>query len=199
MRAALDTARNRREKYRDNIRYVFGATADLYYDTWGDFFHFAIFEPGETAADFDVALERTHGQYFDTIRGQESRRILELATGGGAFAVWMAARTDAEVVGVDLCEIQLDRARVRGAASGLPNVRFVKHDIMRLDELDTAPFDAAVFLDAACYLPDKTSALRCIATRLRTGARLLLVDWCRAEEATTLQEELILEPFYRAW
>lgn len=70
---------------------------------------------------------------------------------------------------------------------------------MLVDSLDEAPFDAAVCLDAACYLPDKSAALRAIATRLRPGAKFLLVDWCRAEAPTALQSELILEPFYRYW
>ena len=54
-------------------------------------------------------------------------------------------------------------------------------------------------LDAACYLPDKRQALRGIGERLRSGARLQLVDWCRSESVTALQDELIFEPFYRAW
>lgn len=70
---------------------------------------------------------------------------------------------------------------------------------MKIADLDGEPFDAAVFLDAACYLPDKRAALDGIATRLRRGARLLLVDWCRPEEVTALQEEMIIEPFYRYW
>jgi sterol 24-C-methyltransferase len=111
----------------------------------------------------------------------------------------MAARTRGEVVGVDISDVQLARARARLAATQLQNLRFVEHDIMCLDELDERPFDAAVCLDAACYLPDKRGALRSVATRLRPGARLLLVDWCRSEHATGLQKELILEPFYGAW
>lgn len=203
----LETAALRRDRYRENMRYVFGATAGLYYAYWGDFFHFAVFEEGEEcsdgSADFAAALERTHERYFDAIGGAGARRILELATGGGAFAAWMAARTDGEVVGVDISDIQIARARQRLADRQLPNLRFVEHDIMRLDELDTppfdTPFDAAICLDAGCYFPDKRAALHSIATRLRTRARFLLVDWCRAERVTGLEEELVLEPFYRAW
>jgi ubiquinone/menaquinone biosynthesis C-methylase UbiE len=196
---ALETPQKRRERYRDNVRYVFGATADLYYAYWGDFFHLALFDGAGESMDFAEALERTHERYFAAIRGAEASRILDLATGGGAFAAWMAARARGEVVGVDISEVQLARARARLAASGLRNLRFIEHDIMRLDELEDEPFDAAVCLDAACYLPDKHVALRSIATQLRRGARFLLVDWCRSELATGLQEELILEPFYRAW
>lgn len=197
--STLETTQERRERYLENMRFVFGATADLYYAFWGDFFHFAIFEAENSPAEFAEALERTHERYFAAIDGASARRILELATGGGAFAAWMAARTQGDVIGIDISDVQLARARARLAASGLQNLRFIEHDIMRLEDLDERVFDAAVCLDAACYLPDKSAALRSVATRLRPGARLLLVDWCRSEYATALQEELILDPFYQAW
>lgn len=205
--AAIDTAAARtlatrtlrRTHYRDNVRYVFAATADLYYAYWGEFLHFAVFEPGEDEQDYDRALERTHHRYFEAINGPLAHRILELATGAGAFAAWMAERTAAEVVGMDLSDAQLAYAQRRLARTGLRNLRFAEHDIMRLHEFKERCFDAAVCLDAACYLPDKPRALRSIATRLTPGAKFLLVDWCRPERVTPFQEKLLLEPFYRLW
>jgi SAM-dependent methyltransferase len=195
----VDTAKARRHNYRENMRCVFGVASDLYYANWGEFFHLAIFEEGDDRAAFGAAFERTHQRYFEAIGGTRARRILELASGGGAFAEWMAERTQGEVVGVDLSDAQLKHARQRLAQRPRSNLRFVKHDIMHLADLKEDPFDAVVYMDAACYLPDKAAALRGIATRLRPGGRLLLIDWCRPERATSLQEELILEPFYRYW
>lgn len=196
MRATCD---ERREHYRELIPLVFDATAELYYTHWGEFFHLAIFEEGDDLADFDGALERTHQRYFEAIGGASAGRILELGAGGGGFAEWMARRTRGEVVGVDLCEAQLAHARSRVCGGRLPNLRFLQHDAMRISELDEPPFDATVCLDAACYFPDKGCALREVTTRLHPGGRFLLVDWCRAKHPRGLQEEMILEPFYRYW
>lgn len=195
----LETAQQQREGYRTNIPFVFAATAGLYYDQSGEFFHLAVFEEGDDPEDFAGALARTHERYFHALGGTEAGRILELETGGGAFAAWMAERMAGEVLGIDLSPVQLARGRKRYADGRHENLRFIEHDIMLVDSLDEAPFDAAVCLDAACYLPDKSAALRAIATRLRTGGKFLLADWCRAEEPTALQSELILEPFYRYW
>lgn len=184
---------------RADIPFVFAATADLYYAHWGEFFHLALFDEGDDLTDFPGAFERTHERYFRSIRGADVGRILELASGGGAFSAWMAQRTNAEVVGVDISPVQLARAFKRTKGGKHPNLHFVEHDIMRISDLDEVPFDAAVFMDAACYLPDKHAALRGIATKLRSGARFLLIDWCRPERMAALQEELILEPFYRYW
>lgn len=174
-------------------------TADLYYAHWGEFFHLAIFDNNDEATDFERAYEKTHQRYFQSIKASDAGRIIELASGGGAFSAWMAARTRGEVVGIDISPGQLAHARRRLKKENHANLRFVEHDIMRIDELNEGPFDAAVFLDAACYLPDKHAALRGIAPRLRKGARFLLVDWCRPEDVTALQHELILEPFYHYW
>ncbi len=193
------STQGRRQHYRENMLLGFDALGDLYYTYWGEFFHLALFEPGDDPADLAAAYQRTHQRYLEAIDGAAARRILDVACGGGALSAWLADHTSAEVVGVDLSSGQLTHARRWLADGRRPNLRFVQHDVMHLDELAEQPFDAALCLDAACYLPDRGAALRGIATRLRSGGRLLLVDWCRVERSTALQQELILEPLCRYW
>jgi SAM-dependent methyltransferase len=193
------TARARRQHYRENMLTGFDALAELYYACWGEFFHLAVFQPGDDPADLAAAYQRTHERYLEALGGAAARRILDVACGGGALSAWLADRTTAQVVGVDLSGGQLAHARRWLAGGRRPNLRFVQHDVMRLGELAEPPFDAAICLDAACYLPHRRAALRQIASRLRPGGRLLLVDWCRVERPAALQRELILEPLCRYW
>lgn len=200
--ATVATARERRQHYRENMLTGFDALAEFYYAYWGEFFHLAVFEAGDDPADLAAAYQRTHQRYLEAVGGTAARRILDVACGGGALSAWLADHTTAAVVGVDLSGGQLAHARRWLAGGRRPNLRFLQHDIMHLndlDDLDEPPFDAAICLDAACYLPDRRAALRAIAARLRPGGRLLLVDWCRAERPTALQRELILEPLCRYW
>jgi SAM-dependent methyltransferase len=177
----------------------FNALAELYYTYWGEFFHLAVFEPGDDPTDAATAYRQTHERYLQAIGGTAAGRILDVACGGGALSAWLADHTDAQVLGVDLSDSQLAHARRLLADGQRPNLRFVQQDVMRLSDLSEPPFDAAICLDAACYLPDRAAALREIATRLRPGGRLLLVDWCRADRMTALQRELIVEPLCRYW
>ena len=193
------TARARRQHYRHNMLTGFDALAELYYAYWGEFFHLAVFGPGEDPADLAGAYQRTHQRYLEAIGGTAARRILDVACGGGALSAWLADHTTAQVVGVDLSDSQLAHARRWIAGGRRPNLRFLQHDLMHLDDLAEPPFDAAICLDAACYLPDRRAALHRIAARLRPAGRLLLVDWCRAERPAALQRELILEPLCRYW
>jgi 2-polyprenyl-3-methyl-5-hydroxy-6-metoxy-1,4-benzoquinol methylase len=195
----IASTQERRRHYRENMLVGFDALADLYYEYWGEFFHLALFGPDDDPADLTAAYQRTHERYLEEIEGAAAARILDVACGGGALSAWLADHTPAEVVGVDLSSGQLAHARRWVADGRRPNLRFVQHDAMCLDELAEQPFDAALCLDAACYLPDRQAALRGIASRLKPGGRLLLVDWCQIEDPTAVQRELILEPLCRYW
>jgi SAM-dependent methyltransferase len=193
------SAQERRRHYRENLPMGFDALGELYYTYWGEFLHLAVFDPGDDLGDLTAAYQRTHERYLEAIDGAAAQRIVDVACGGGALSAWLADHTKAEVVGVDLSAGQLTHARRWLAGGRRPNLRFARQDVMQLDEFDEPPFDAAICLDAACYLPDRQAALRGIAARLRPGGRLLLVDWCRTERPAALQRELVLEPLCRYW
>jgi sterol 24-C-methyltransferase len=183
----------------ERVQAGFDALSELYYRYWGEYFHLAIAEDGDDPEDLAGRYERTHRRYFEAILGSSRRRILELSCGGGAFSAWMADRTTAEVVGVDRSKTQLSHARANYLSAARPNLRFRRGDAMELEQLDEAPFDAAVCLDAACYYPDRPAVLRGMASRLEPEARFLLVDWCQSPSTTALQRELILQPLCRLW
>ncbi len=186
-----------RDNHRENMERMFAAVSDLYAEHWHDFFHFALFEPGETPgsdSDWDSAFERTHRLFAEALDARPGREILELACGRGGFAHWLATETGANVTGIDISQAQLSHARRRRG----PNLRFLHHDIMEVDALDQR-FDSVVFMDADCYLPDKGEAIRRIASVMKPGARFLLIAWCARDRLADHQRELVLEPFMRFW
>ena len=78
------------------------------------------------------------------------------------------------------------------------NLRFKVYDVMKIDEIEEK-FDAIVYLDAACYLPDKELALEKIKKVMNPGARLLVLDWCKKQGLNSAQERLVLHPFMKYW
>ncbi len=200
----LQRTRRPAARRRADVQLGFDALSDLYYRYWGEYFHLALREP-DAAQDADALArdyDRTHERYLAAVRGQGAERILEVSCGGGALSAWLADRTGASVVGVDQSAGQLSRARQRTAGGQRPSLRFVQGEVDRLAELaelGTDPYDAALCLDAACYYPDRRRAFRQVAARLRPGGRLLVVDWCAAEDVTPLQRQLLLDPLARLW
>lgn len=181
-----------RERYRESVERTFAAVSDLYAEYWNDYFHFALFPSKD--ASWDEAFEHTHREYARALQLQHARKVLELACGRGGFARFLAKNSDADVLAVDWSRTQLARARKHQ----LPNLRFRRQDVMEIDTLGDT-FDAVVCLDAACYLPDKRLAVERIASVVAPGGRFLLVDWCRREGLSRLQEELVLLPFMESW
>ncbi|MBP2312564.1 SAM-dependent methyltransferase [Azospirillum soli] len=181
-----------RDHHAENMERMFAAVGDLYAEQWGDFFHFAIYE--DPAEDRDAAFAHTHRRYADALRVAEAAKVLELACGRGGFTDFLAANTQGDVLGIDISRAQLSHAMRHRR----PNLRFRHHDIMRVDELGET-FDAVAFMDADCYLPDKGAALGSIARVMASGARFLLIAWCKRDGLSGLQEELVLHPFMRFW
>lgn len=179
-------------RYRQLMPDMFAAVSDLYGRYWSDFFHFAVFQ--DDAEPWADALDRTHRTYMDELRLAGASRVLEMACGRGALTEILADNTRAEVLGIDISPGQLRHALRRKR----PNLAYLQHDIMAVDELPGI-FDAALCLDAFCYLPDKRAAIEGIASVLAPAARLLIVDWCRRPGVNGLQEELVLRPFMRGW
>lgn len=181
-----------RENYEESMERMFAAVSDLYAEYWNDFFHFALFEDAEQSRD--SAFRSTHRRYLDALRVGRAEKVLELACGRGGFTNVLAENTTGGVLGIDISRAQLAHAR----RYRRPNLRFKRHDIMKVDELGET-FDAVVLLDADCYLPDKRMAVEKISKIMNPGSRFLMLAWCRRSGLNRIQEELVLSPFMRYW
>lgn len=181
-----------KEKYAESMERMFAAVSDLYAEYWNDFFHFALFK--DEKESWESAFKNTHKKYIEALRIKDARKVLELACGRGGFTNVLAENTSGEVLGIDISRSQLSHTK----RFKRPNLRFKRHDIMKIDELGEK-FDAVVFMDADCYLPDKRLAVEKISKIMNPGARFLLIGWCKKSGLNQIQEELVLHPFMKYW
>jgi SAM-dependent methyltransferase len=128
---------------------------------------------GESYHPGGVALTRCLTQQ---LRLQPGERVLDIASGIGTTALLVAAERDVSVVGIDLGDAQVAKARRRAANASLDGrVRFQVGDAEQLP-VDDATFDAAVCECAFCTFPDKPTAARELARVLRPGGRVGISD-----------------------
>ena len=107
-------------------------------------------------------------------------RVLDVASGKGASAFFLAEQFGCHVVGVDYGGQNVANANDLADVKGLPSrVRFERGDAERLPFLD-ASFDAVLCECALCTFPDKFAAAREFARVLRLNGQLGLSDLTRA-------------------
>ncbi len=97
-------------------------------------------------------------------------RVLDFACGGGVTSAWMASR-GATVVGVDLSEVSLTRARAVNEALGLDSTF-----VLGLDELASAPPFDAVVGRYALHHTNVPSTATALASLIRSGGKGAFVE-----------------------
>ena len=104
--------------------------------------------------------------------------VLDLCCGTGASALPAAERVGpaGRVLGLDLAENLIRRARVKATIRRLDNVELRVEDLERAD-LPAGLFDAVVCVFGLFFLPDMKGALRRMWSWVRPGGQLAVTTW----------------------
>ncbi len=132
--------------------------------------------------DFYDAELRAHHEHLRAAYGiSPGDEVVDIGCGTG-LTTREAARAAAPggVVGVDVSERMLERARQLTAAEGLDNVRYELGDA-EMHRFDPAGFDVAISRFGTMFFADPAAAFANIAAALRPEARLVLLVWQRRE------------------
>lgn len=124
-----------------------------------------------------VANAAEHERYRWTLAALGDRRFaraLEVGCSLGTFTEMLAGHCD-EVLGTDVSEVSVQRARERLAA--LEHVRVERSALPEV--MPAGPFDLVVCADVICYwtAPRLIDALRAMEDQLAPGGLLLLVHY----------------------
>lgn len=139
----------------------------------GDSFH-----PG------GVGLTKRLGEKLELKPGM---RLLDVASGKGESAIFLAQTFGCEVVGIDYGSRNVEESGARAAAAGVqPLVSFETGDAEKIAHADTS-FDAIICECAFCTFPNKSTAAQEFVRVLKPGGQVGLSDLTRAE---TLPPEL---------
>ncbi len=154
------------------LRATDGARAafEAVYARWND--------PWAAASPLYRYQRRKYEQVVGMLAGRHFRRALDLGCGLGLLAQLLAPHVD-ELLGLDIAEAAVERARQRAAA--FPNLRFEQADILDLPRTLDHSFDLVLLADTLYYLSpldDATlerMALR-VADLLAPGGLCVLVN-----------------------
>ena len=133
--------------------------------------------------DFYDAELRAHHEHFRAAYGiSTGDEVVDIGCGTG-LTTREAARAAApgRVVGVDVSERMIERARQVTAAEQLDNLRYELGDA-QVHRFDPAGFDVAMSRFGTMFFSDPAAAFANIAAALRPEARLVLLVWQRRED-----------------
>lgn len=145
--------------------------AALYSSEWARLLLGESFHPGGLALT---------GRLGEWLRLGPGDRVLDVASGLGTTAIFLAEHFGSRVVGVDFAEASVREATTRAAQAGLADlVRFERGDAEGLPVPDGS-VDAVICECAFCAFPDKARAAAEFARALRPGGRIGLSDLTRS-------------------
>jgi SAM-dependent methyltransferase len=118
--------------------------------------------------------------------------VIEIASGSGGPALYMARSTGARVTGLDVNESGVATSNAIAANAGLSDrVRFQLGDANARAPFNDNSFDALVCMDSMNHFPNRAAVLREWHRLLRPGGRAMFTDPCMITGPVT-NEELAL-------
>lgn len=129
---------------------------------------------------------------LDVCSGQT---IADLGCGRGKFTLWMAEKSGASFLGIDLSDEAIHYAQGLTRSMGLTdNVRFQRGTFAASGLADSS-LDGAVSTDALMFAPDLPATCREAARILRSGACFIFTSWEMSHPSPSLRLPAI--PDYR--
>jgi ubiquinone/menaquinone biosynthesis C-methylase UbiE len=132
----------------------------------GDSFH-----PG------GLGLTRQLGELLDLGPGLS---VLDVASGKGESAIFLARHFGCEVMGIDFGLENVKESAVRASDAGAGQIVQFRHGDAEKIDFPNAHFDAVICECAFCTFPDKPSAAAEFARVLKPGGRVGLSDLTRS-------------------
>jgi arsenite methyltransferase len=123
------------------------------------------------------------GYFLDLASIAPGEAVLDLGSGSGmdSFLAALAAGPDGRVVGVDMTDEQLAKARRLAAESQIDNVEF-RRGYIEDPPVEAASVDCVISNGVVNLSPDKPAVFAAAARALRPGGRLALADIVTTEQ-----------------
>lgn len=129
------------------------------------------------ADHYDAEVRRLHQHFRAALGIRPTDQVLDVGCGGGQSTrdAALAARSGG-VLGIDVSERMLDRARRLTAQEGLTNVAYELGDA-QVHPFPRARFDVMISRFGTMFFEDPVAAFRNLAGAAKPGARLVMLVW----------------------
>ena len=143
---------------------------------WGDSLHFAPLTPDESLEESKVRHQRL---MISKLEIEEGMTVIDVGCGVGGPMRRVVRETGARVVGINISDFQLARAKQLTAEAGLDHmVDYEACSFTDMSTIDDGTFDRGYAIESTCHAPDKQQAFAEIFRVLKPGALFWGQEMC---------------------
>ena len=141
--------------------YDHAATVKEYYDLcnefmvfgWSDSLHFAPLSPEESLEDSQIRHQRL---MIDKLALHKGMTVIDVGCGTGGPMRRVVREAGVRVVGVNISEVQLAKAKSLNAEAGIDHmVDYLESSFMDMASVADDTFDRGYAIESTCHAPDK--------------------------------------------
>jgi SAM-dependent methyltransferase len=154
---------------------------DLYNSTYGNFEEQVLAEIRQEAFGEDIGQNSwittdEYDTFFSWLNLSAGDHILEVASGSGGPALYLAKKYQCRITGMDINEEGIKTANQSVASANIPNAKFQLGNVNERLPFADETFDAVMCMDSANHFPDRLAVLREWYRVLKPGRRILFTD-----------------------
>lgn len=154
---------------------------DLYNSTYGNFRERVLAEIrrdtyGEDIGQNSWITTDEYDRFYSWLDLSPGDHILEIASGSGGPALYLASKFKCHVTGLDINEEGIKTANQHALEANIPNARFQLGDVNQRLAFDDGTFDAVMCMDSMNHFRDRLGYLREWHRVLKPGKRALFTD-----------------------
>ncbi len=147
---------------------------------WGESLHFAPLTPQESLEDSKVRHQRL---MIDKLELQPGMTVVDVGCGVGGPMRRVVREADVRVVGININQIQLGKAKRLNAEAGLTHmVDYETCSFMDMSAIKDDTFDRGYAIESTCHAADKLRAFTEIFRVLKPGALFWGQDMCLTDK-----------------
>ena len=178
-RAAADGGANGYD-HTETVKDYYDLCSEFMVWGWSESLHFAPLTPKESLEESQVRHQRL---MIDKLELEREMTVVDVGCGIGGPMRRVAREAGVRVVGVNINEIQLRRAKQLNAQAGLDHmVDYEACSFMDMSAIESDTFDRGYAIESTCHAPDKQRAFTEIFRVLKPGALFWGQEMCLTDK-----------------